>query len=215
MSAETMLSNEAAKAAVQQALERVRTVQVKGAVFLERSADRIGCTLILDSDTDAVGAQIIVDEGYVWGDRILCLSYPPAGLVVIGKRGGGYEDWLNVGDGDNPQFENDWEAFTGTTDVDQDAAMIPSFKKTGSRTELRGRAHNTTGATNPSTIFVLPEAYAPRNDLTVPCLVGPIVGGGACIILRDGRVRAFTYSGSVDEADGGYICLDGISFTSD
>lgn len=212
---DTALISEAAAAAVQKALQRQRSVHIKGAVFQEMSTDRLGGTVILDGDADEVGALIAVDQGYLPGERVMCLSYPPAGLVIIGKRAGAYEDWRYVGDADNPAFDSDWQNVSTVGTSDTDEYMRVGFKRQGSRTELRGRATRMSGSANPDNIFVLPEGYRPRNDLMIPGGCGPIYGVVGISILRAGNVKVLINTGSVDNATGGFVSLDGISFAND
>lgn len=209
------LHREAAAAATQKAQERKRDIKVRGAVFQELAADRLGALVVLDGDVDAVGALIAVDQGYAPGERVMCLSYPPAGLVIFGKRSGAYEDWRYVGDQENPPFDSDWANVPTVGSVDEDDSMRVGFKRQGSRTELRGRATRLSGAANPDGIFILPDQYRPRNDITCVGSVGPIFAPAAIIILRAGNVRVLVVDGSVDDADNGYVCLDGISFAND
>ena len=109
------------------------------------------------------------------------------------------EEWHEVGDTNEPAFENSWVNFEGGYST---AAF---YKDPYGRVHLRGMIKS--GTVGAASAFTLPESYRPPHRL----LFGTISNGGVgrVDILTSGGVRPLTPSNNT------WVTLDGISFRAD
>lgn len=139
------------------------------------------------------------------GDRVLLLySGDKPGCYVLGRRSGDWDDWHVVGTDGEPPFTSAWQPLAGTTPFPgQNAAAGPMFTIRSGRVELRGRAERVTPSAGTNTLFTLPEAYWPDNDLLIPCSGG--LGAHALVGVDQA-------TGIVTCADDNACVLDGVSY---
>lgn len=204
---------EAATAATQQAPDRVRGVLLRPGTVMEVSTDRGLAEVVIDQDEeeqgDPVGADIVTPTYLSAGDRVMVLFSPPRGALIIGKLDGGYDPWHNIGD-DVP-FTAGWAPASGTGYPGSATFALPGYKRVGEIAYLRGRAHRTSGVS--LTIANLPADYTPRNDLVFWTVGGPIVAEAVVVVRQSGNIDIV--AGSADSGVGGFISLDGISYSID
>ena len=110
------------------------------------------------------------------------------------------EEWRDVGDTNEPAFENSWANIANE-------AVAAFYRDPYHRVHIKG--HVDSGSTG-NRIFTLPENYRPDEDLVFICFNsagGPGPGGASVYvtITTDGYVVP-TFTGGVD------MVLDGISF---
>lgn len=213
------LINKAAAEAVRAALDRVRMPSTVTGTVIELSADETSATVTLDSpfpeEEPSPGAIVAGHSYLVPGDRVHMLSLPPK-LLIIGKSGGGYEDWRQIGVDQNPAFIGSWGPAPDTGVLgDNTTFALPAVKREARRVELRGRLQRATGSLNPSSQTILEEGYRPRNRMVFVTAFGPIAVPSFVIVNPDGLVQAL-FTGAADgNPPDGFVSWDGISFLVD
>ncbi|HMJ74751.1 MAG TPA: hypothetical protein VK507_02205 [Iamia sp.] len=155
-----------------------------------------------DGPNEAHGAEIVAPITFRPGDRCKLLYMGDRALcLVIGRGQGDYDDWHVVGAEGEPVFQTGWGHSAGTFPPGQNGPAQVMFTMRSGRVELRGRATRTSGAL--TTIFPLPEAYWPDNDLLIS-------GQGA---LGAHVSLGFDYAtGMVSVASGAEAVFDGVSY---
>lgn len=205
---------EAATAATQQAPQRTSRPLVRPATVLEVSSDRSLAEILVDQDDESVaettGADIVLPTYLVPGDRVMVMFVPPRGAMVIGRLQGNYEPWSELGEAEAP-FMSGWGFANGYAYPDQNGFAIPAYKRIGEMVHLKGRVQRTSGGL--LTMFRLPGQYCPRNVTVLTTVVGPIGVAGTIVVRLDGDVELI--NGEPDLADGGFVSLDGVSFSID
>lgn len=157
------------------------------------------------SDVDGMsgphGAAVVAPVTLRPGDRVqLLYTGTKPGCMVIGRRGGDWDEWHMVGNEDEPPFLNGWANSAGTTFPGQNGDARTMFTIRSGRVELRGRCERSSGAAG---IFTLPEPYWPDNDLILACQAGLGSQANVTIDMATGLVSAFA---------GNLIILDGVSY---
>lgn len=172
--------------------------------------------VVIDGDEDATGAQVVAPLGFFPGDRVIVLFTQPHGALVIGRKDGNFDDWHVIGQEDQPPFGTNWAAAPGTGALNEAGVdAVPAFRRRGRVIELRGRAQRPSVASG-ITIFTLPQNYWPQNDLTFIQTFGSTnTFGFVAVRNTTGNVDAVNGPSSSVDGPGGFVCLDGIMFSTD
>lgn len=202
--------------AVQAARSRPSTY--RPATIVDLTIDRAIAHVIDDHDPqgDPYGVAIICPTHLKIGDRVMIHYNPPHGSLLVGLLRGGYEPWTifkNDGggglNGNIGYLGPGWTQATGSNYPDSNAYPIGMFRRRGGVVELRGRLTRQSGASND--IAWLPAGYWPRNNLLMTIITAPIAAAGSVIVWIDGHITLAV--GTPDAGGGGFVQLDGISYS--
>lgn len=149
------------------------------------------------------GATVIAPVTLRPGDRVMLLYMGdrPA-CYVLGRRSGDVDDWHVIGADGEPQYTSAWQAAAGTTFPGQNGPAQLMYTMRSGRVELRGRAERVTPGSGTNTVFTLPEAAWPDNDLLLPCSGGL---GAYNIVNIDMATGILTCTADL-------VVLDGVSY---
>lgn len=207
---------DAIQSAVQEAQRRNLLPLTRPAVVTDIDPTNSVAEILIDGDDDVSGAAVVAPFGLIAGDRVMVLFSQPHGALIIGRRSGDFDPWHTVGADEEPPFGTNWAAAPGTgAQWEAGLDAIPAFRRKGRVVELRGRAQRPSVASG-TTIFTLPQDYWPQNDLTFIQTFGSTnTFGFVAVRNTNGNVDAVNGPSSSVDGPGGFVCLDGIMFSTD
>ena len=197
----------AARSVVNNARALGLTWQLRPATVALDSPDEANIEATLDGDV-AVLSMVSLVGPLLEGQRVMTMIIPPAGMFIIGTIA--YDDWHLVGDTDQPTFNSGWSN-VGSPFADAAFRLTPD-----GHVELAGLVSPTGTFTGPTTIFTLPDEYAPTHTRVFPRANNPSSGtaptGRTILINSDGEVQLTNFTAATNP---GVISLDGIYFARD
>jgi hypothetical protein len=205
---------EAVKSTVQETLKKAPRPIFKPAVVASVDTESTLPQVICDGPEERpFGAQLL--SGAVFpGDRVEIMFLDPHGAFIVGRRGGDYDPWHQVGLEEEPPFATGWTNASGSGGEGTDNHAVTKFRRLYRMVELRGLPGRASGGG--TLIFTLPPDYRPPNNLSFVTTNGFNVAlievrGYAAAVDPGGVIAVATFGPGV----GSGVTLDSIKFSVD